>query len=105
MGDATTRRNLLPSGAIVHPCVVQVLDVGRQGDVFYLVMEYVRGTDLRSIARSVHGAKLLLAMALYVVGEVLRGVVEKTFLRGQIVYDGGEFAEPRGQLLLRKTGG
>jgi len=38
-------------------------------------------------------------------GEVLRGVVEKTFLRGQMVYDGGEFAEPRGQLLLRKTGG
>src|SRR6266850_1599957 len=38
-------------------------------------------------------------------GEVLRGVVEKTFLRGQIVYDGGEFAEPHGQLLLRKTGG
>ena len=26
-------------------------------------------------------------------GEVLRGVVEKTFLRGQMVYDGGEFAE------------
>jgi serine/threonine-protein kinase len=62
------------AGAIVHPCVVQVLDVGRQGDVFYLVMEYVRGTDLRSIARSVQGAKLPLAMALYVVGEVLRGL-------------------------------
>jgi allantoinase len=38
-------------------------------------------------------------------GEVFLGVVEKTFLRGEIVYDGGEFAEPRGQLLLRKTGG
>jgi len=35
-------------------------------------------------------------------GEVFRGVIEKTFLRGQIVYDGGEFAEPRGQLLLRE---
>ena len=33
--------------------------------------------------------------------EVLRGVVEKTFLRGQMVYDGGEFSEPKGQLLLR----
>jgi allantoinase len=35
-------------------------------------------------------------------GEVLRGVVEKTFLRGQMVYDGGEFAEPRGQSILRE---
>ena len=34
-------------------------------------------------------------------GEVLRGVVEKTFLRGQIVYDGGEFIGPYGNQLLR----
>jgi allantoinase len=35
-------------------------------------------------------------------GEVFLGVVEKTFLRGQIVYDGGEFAlNPRGQTILR----
>jgi eukaryotic-like serine/threonine-protein kinase len=62
------------AGAIVHPCVVQVLDVGRQGDVFYIVMEYVRGQDLRTIARAVTGAKLPLPMALYTVGEVLRGL-------------------------------
>ena len=35
-------------------------------------------------------------------GEVLQGVVEKTFLRGQMVYDGGEFVSgPRGKLILR----
>ncbi len=34
-------------------------------------------------------------------GEVLRGVVEKTFLRGQMVYDGGAFAAPSGQPLFR----
>jgi len=34
--------------------------------------------------------------------EHLRGVVEKTFLRGQMVYDGGEFAsDRRGQFVLR----
>ena len=33
-------------------------------------------------------------------GRVLSGVVEKTFLRGRKIYDGGEFAaEPRGLLL------
>jgi allantoinase len=34
-------------------------------------------------------------------GEVFRGVVEKTFLRGQIVYDGGEFLDRRGSVLMR----
>ena len=35
-------------------------------------------------------------------GEMLRGVVQKTFLRGQKVYDGGDFsAAPRGTLLKR----
>ena len=35
-------------------------------------------------------------------GEVLRGVVEKTFLRGQIVYDGGEFVSALGgHIILR----
>ena len=35
-------------------------------------------------------------------GEVLQGVVEKTFLRGQIVYDGGEFIFERlGRKILR----
>jgi allantoinase len=34
-------------------------------------------------------------------GEVLQGVVEKTFLRGQMVYDGGEFSKPNGKVLLR----
>ena len=35
-------------------------------------------------------------------GETLRGVVEKTFLRGQMVYDDGEFGEPKGHLLFRE---
>jgi allantoinase len=34
-------------------------------------------------------------------GEVLRGVVEKTFVRGRMVYDGGEFLGPYGEILLR----
>jgi len=36
-------------------------------------------------------------------GESLRGVVEKTFLRGQMVYDGGEFCGyPLGRIVLRQ---
>lgn len=33
-------------------------------------------------------------------GEVLRGAVEKTFVRGEIVYDDGTFSMPKGSLLL-----
>ena len=35
-------------------------------------------------------------------GETLRGVLEKTFLRGQIVYDDGEFVSTSGNVILRK---
>lgn len=34
-------------------------------------------------------------------GEVLRGVVEKTFVRGQMVYDDGRFFGPWGRVVLR----
>src|ERR1044071_3488140 len=34
-------------------------------------------------------------------GATLRGVVEKTFLRGQMVYDDGAFYEPFGRILTR----
>ena len=38
-------------------------------------------------------------------GEPLLGVIEKTFLRGQKIYDVGHFADvPHGQMLLRKDG-
>ncbi len=37
-------------------------------------------------------------------GELLRGVVEKTFLRGQMVYDGAEFSSsPRGQMMIHNA--
>jgi serine/threonine-protein kinase len=62
------------AGAIGHPCVVQVIDVGRHDDLFYLVMEYVDGSDLRSILRAAPGGKLGCAAALHLVAEVLRGL-------------------------------
>jgi allantoinase len=34
-------------------------------------------------------------------GEALRGVVEKTFVRGRMVYDGGDFFAPCGQIVKR----
>jgi serine/threonine protein kinase len=62
------------AAAIDHPAVVQVLDVGRDGDLFYLVMEYVDGADLRSRVRATPAGRLPLEPALFVAVEVLRGL-------------------------------
>jgi len=62
------------AAAIDHPAVVQVLDVGRDGELFYLVMEYVDGADLRSRVRATPTGRLPLEPALYVAVEVLRGL-------------------------------
>src|ERR1700761_3301596 len=51
------------AGAIDHPNVLQVIDVGRKSEIFYLVMEYVDGRDLRSIAKSIPGGRIPLGMA------------------------------------------
>jgi serine/threonine-protein kinase len=62
------------AGAIGHPNVVGVIDVGQENELFYLVMEYVDGTDLRSVLRSAQTGRLPLNAALYITGEVLRGL-------------------------------
>src|SRR5262245_36750521 len=60
------------AAAIAHGNIVQMLDVGRERDLFYLVMELVDGRDLRSVLRA--GGRLKVEAALYVVAEVLRGL-------------------------------
>jgi serine/threonine-protein kinase len=62
------------AAAIDSPSVVQVLDVGRDGELFYLVMEYVDGADLRSTVRATPEGRLPLEPALFVAIEVLRGL-------------------------------
>jgi serine/threonine protein kinase len=62
------------AGSIDHPNVLQVIDVGRKAEIFYLVMEYVDGRDLRSIAKSIPGGRIPLGMALYIISEMLRGL-------------------------------
>jgi allantoinase len=72
------------------------INVGRDADM--VIWNPVR--EFRVEPEMIHHRHKLTPYA----GEVLRGVVEKTFLRGEMVYDGGEFAEPSGSLLLRDSG-
>ena len=55
--------------------------------------------EFRVEARMIHHRHKLTPYA----GELLHGVVEKTFLRGQMVYDCGEFRLHCGRLILRKA--
>ncbi|MHC5001683.1 MAG: serine/threonine-protein kinase, partial [Planctomycetota bacterium] len=50
-----------------HPNIVMVHDCGQAGDLYYLVMEYVDGTDLRGVMRT---GSLDTETALSIVGQV-----------------------------------
>lgn len=62
------------AATINHTNVVQVLDVGQQGETFYLVMEYIDGTDLRSVERRHESGAVPLMPLLFIIAEVLRGL-------------------------------
>jgi allantoinase len=79
-----------------------LVDLGRSkgsiavgGDADLVIWDPDR--ESRVEARMIHHRHKLTPYA----GEVLHGVVEKTFLRGQMVYDGGAFSGPSGLTILR----
>jgi serine/threonine protein kinase len=55
-----------------HPNVVQIFDLGKIGGTYYIAMEYVDGTDLRSILRRLKERELRMPtdLAVYVVSKV-----------------------------------
>jgi serine/threonine-protein kinase len=60
------------AGRLMHPNIVQVLDVGEAGGALYLAMEYVHGKDLRAVIKKIKqtGATIPLGEALFVAREV-----------------------------------
>jgi serine/threonine-protein kinase len=57
------------AGKIVHPNVVQVHDVGVDGDAHYFVMEYVEGCSLSQL---IGASALSLGVALRIAADVAR---------------------------------
>ena len=51
------------AGRLMHPNIVQVLDVGEVGGALYLAMEYVRGKDLRDIAKKYRETQNVMPLA------------------------------------------
>ena len=59
-----------------HANVVQVFDLGRADDTYFIAMEYVAGSDLATVLRRgrKHGNPLPLELAAYVTSEVAKGL-------------------------------
>jgi serine/threonine-protein kinase len=59
-----------------HSNLVQVLDLGKSGDEFFLVLEFVDGWSLEQVRRRAQKAKLKLplSLSLYLVGALCRGL-------------------------------
>ncbi len=59
-----------------HERIVQVYELGREGENYYIAMEYIAGTDLRKLTDSLaqNQKKLKTEEALYIVSEILRGL-------------------------------
>ncbi|WP_425448968.1 Stk1 family PASTA domain-containing Ser/Thr kinase [Dethiothermospora halolimnae] len=45
------RRESQAAASLSHPNIVNIYDVGVEGDIYYIVMEYVKGTTLKNIIR------------------------------------------------------
>lgn len=59
------------AGGLSHPNVVTIYDIGHAGDVVYMAMEYVEGTELRELLQ---GGRLDAAAAVDIAAQVAEGL-------------------------------
>ncbi|MCL1918172.1 MAG: Stk1 family PASTA domain-containing Ser/Thr kinase [Peptococcaceae bacterium] len=67
------RREAQSAASLSHSNIVSIYDVGRDGDIDYIVMEYIQGKTLKDIVRENGPLQLMDAINIvYQVGEALR---------------------------------
>jgi predicted Ser/Thr protein kinase len=66
------RHEAQAAAMLAHPNIVDVYDVGQDGDIHYIVMEFVEGTDLKTIIN--REAPLAVARAVDLAEQVARGL-------------------------------
>ena len=61
---------------LTHPNIVQIYDLGKKDDYYFIAMEYVAGEDLRLILRKLEDPKKLFPeeLSLYLILEVLKAL-------------------------------
>jgi len=59
-----------------HPNIVQVFELGREGETYFIAMEFVEGVDLRQLQQKLKslGRELPPEFALFIVHEALKGL-------------------------------
>lgn len=59
-----------------HTNIVQIYDLGRVGEDYYISMEFIDGVNLREVINKTRekGKKLTLPLALYIISEVCKGL-------------------------------
>lgn len=64
------------SALLTHPNIVQVYELGRVGEDYYIAMEHIHGRDLTRLMRRqrAEGAVLPMDLAVYVAAEIARGL-------------------------------
>jgi eukaryotic-like serine/threonine-protein kinase len=64
------------AGRLMHPNIVQVLDVGEVGGVLYLAMEFVHGKDLRDVLKKLRASRSVMPLgdACFIVGQVAQAL-------------------------------
>lgn len=61
------------AASLSHPNIVSIYDVGNDGDIYYIVMEYVKGKTLKQLIRESNGP-LPLDKVLSITSQVLRAL-------------------------------
>ena len=70
--EANFQREIRLQGKLDHPNLVRAYDAGHDGNVYYLVVEYVPGTDLRRLVRT--QGKLDMQQAATVIAQAAKGL-------------------------------
>ena len=80
--------------ALRHPNIVQVYDVGQEGEYYYIIMDYIEGTSLLDLLRSKKRVDLTTALSIVEqIGAALdyahdKGVVHRDVKPSNILLDG-----------------
>ena len=101
---ASFKREISALASLNHPCLVRALDAGHDGNVHYLVCEYVPGGDLRKLVRrkgplDMHEA----ADIIYQVAEGLQHAHQKGLVHRD-VKPGNVLVTPQGKAKLSDLG-
>jgi serine/threonine protein kinase len=60
------------AGGLNHPAIVTIHDIGRADDIAYMAMEFIEGTELRTLLQD--GRRLSVAQAVQIAAEVAEGL-------------------------------